>query len=241
MSSIRLDKFLSSQLACSRADAKKLLRQKRVAVNGVPAQRAEQPVDPAADTVTVDGALVEYKQYLYIMQHKPLGVVSASAGRGDVTVIDLLPPELRRPGLFPAGRLDKDTTGFVFITDDGQFAHDILSPARHVEKTYVVTLHREVTPEEQAAITNGMRLGEEQLKPARLRRLDTPAPQYEIVLTEGRYHQIRRMFGSTGNPVTALMRTKIGALPLDPGLLPGRSRELTSTELELLAFRQNTE
>ena len=240
MSFIRLDKFLSSQLAVSRSDAKKLLRQKRVSVNGTAEVRADAQIDPLRDAVCLDGTPVEYREYLYIMQNKPEGVVSSTAD-GDVTVIDILPEALKRPGLFPAGRLDKNTTGFVLITDDGALAHDLLSPARHVEKTYVVSLQREVSPDEAAELAAGMRIGEERFRPASLRYLDTAdgLPRYEIVLTEGRYHQIRRMFGARGNPVLALKRVGFGPLLLDPLLAPGESRELTHEEINLLRFRQN--
>ena len=241
MSMIRLDKFLSSQLTVSRTDAKKILRQKRVSVNGTVEVKPEKQIEPEADDIFLDGRKIVYRQYFYIMQNKPSGVVSASTD-GGVTVIDILPPELKRPGLFPAGRLDKDTTGFVLITDDGAFAHSLLSPAHHVEKTYVVTLEREVSADEMAEIRMGMRIGDEKFLPARLHRLENTdgLPQYEIVLTEGRYHQIKRMFGSRGNAVCALRRTQIGGLPLDPMLQPGESRLLTEEEICLLTIRQNT-
>ena len=240
MPMMRLDKFLSSQLAISRTDAKKMLRQKRISVNGAVAVKPELQVDPCADSILLDGRVIAYRQFLYIMQNKPAGVVSASAD-GGVTVIDILPQELKRPGLFPAGRLDKDTTGFVLITDDGAFAHSLLSPVRHVEKTYVVTLEREATMEEIEEIRKGIRIGEEQFRPAKLRRLvqTDGLPQYEIILTEGRYHQIKRMFGSQGNAVCALRRVQIGGLSLDPSLRPGESRLMTDEEIRLLAIRQN--
>ena len=215
-----------------------MLRAGRVTVNGAPEKRPETQLDPAAAAVCIDGAPVVYKQYLYIMLHKPAGIVSASSDSRTPTVIDLLPERLRRPGLFPAGRLDKDTTGFVLITDDGAFAHNMLSPARHVEKTYLVTLPRLLTRAECDAVTSGLTVGDTRFRPAKLRlAADGPAPQYEIVLTEGKYHQIKRMFGSLGAPVTALHRTKLGGLELDPALRPGECRELTAGELRLLTER----
>lgn len=240
MSFIRLDKFLSSQLAVSRTDAKKLLRQRGVAVNGEITVKADLQIDPAADTVCVNGTQIVYKKHYYIMQNKPKGVVSATAD-GGVTVIDILPEHLKRNGLFPAGRLDKDTTGFVLITDDGAFAHSLLSPAHHVEKAYIVTLEREVSAAERTEIETGLQIGDERFRPASLRYLDTPEnlPRYEIVLTEGRYHQIKRMFGAQGNAVCALHRTRIGGLDLDPKLAPGESRALSEEEIGLLTFRQN--
>ncbi len=241
MALIRLDKYLSSQLGCSRSDARQLIRRKGVEVNGAVAVRPELPVDEDGALVFVDGKRIEYKRFLYIMQNKPTGVVSASTDENDKTVIDILPAELKRAGLFPAGRLDKNTTGFVLITDDGAFAHGILSPAHHVEKTYLVTLTRPVTPEEKAAIENGLRIGEESFKPARLLPEDLRGelPVYRIVLTEGRYHEIRRMFGFFRNPVSALHRIRIGGLDLDASLAPGESREITPVELEALCKKES--
>lgn len=233
MNKIRLDKFLSSQLNISRTDAKKVLKQRRVTVNGAPALKGEILVDTDADTVTFDEEKVEYKKYIYIMLNKPRGVVSASSSPGDVTVVDFIPERFMRQGLFPAGRLDKDTTGFVLITDDGDFAHDILSPAHHVPKTYEVTLEREVTGEEKQIIEEGMSLGEEKLKPALLQYLgkNDGLPQYEIVLTQGLYHQIKRMFSFFGNGVVYLHRSAMGDVTLDENLAPGECRALTPEEL----------
>ena len=175
-----------------------------------------------------------YEKYVYIIQNKPAGVVSASSAPGDVTVIDILPADLKRKDLFPAGRLDRDTTGLMLITDDGAFAHEILSPAHHVEKTYLVTLERKVTPQEAGKIEAGLVTEEERYKPAVLRPADTGAelPQYEIVLTEGRYHQIKRMFAFFGNRVCALHRMKIGGLALPETLAPGESRKLAPEEVK---------
>ena len=175
------------------------------------------------------------------MLNKPKGVVSATEDTADLTVIDILPDYLKRNGLFPAGRLDKNTTGFVLITDDGAFAHNILSPAHHVPKTYIVDVEREVTPEELCSFEAGMLIGDELFKPAKLRflekRTDGNAFRYEIIIVEGRYHQIKRMFGSTGNPVIELERIAIGGLPLDRSLEYGEAKELTESDLELLKSR----
>ena len=234
MDMIRLDKFLSSQLGCSRNDAKKLLREKRITVDGAVAVKGDILLDPAEAVVCRDGQRIQYEKYVYIIQNKPAGVVSASSAPGDVTVIDILPEALRRKDLFPAGRLDRDTTGLMLITDDGAFAHEILSPAHHVEKTYLVTLERAVTPQETQSIAAGLVTENEQYKPAVLRPADTEAehPRYEIVLTEGRYHQIKRMFAFFGNRVCALHRTKIGGLALPESLAPGESRKLAPEEVK---------
>lgn len=233
MATMRLDKFLSSQLNLSRSDAKRALRAGRVCLNGVPISKGETSLDPEHDAVTFDGASVLYREHLYLMQNKPAGVVSSTDSPGDRTVVDLVPDELRRDGLFPAGRLDKDTTGFVLLTDDGAFAHDILAPNKHVPKTYLVTLTRRVSPDERRQIEAGLVLPDAALKPASLRfSEDAPdgLPVYEIVLTQGLYHQIKRMFAHFGNPVVRLHRTKIGGLSLDPALFPGQTRLLSDEE-----------
>ena len=242
MEKIRLDKFLSSQLNISRTDAKKLIKSKTVTVNGAGVSKAEFSVNTAYDKVCVGTKEVSYKKYVYIMLNKPKGVVSASVSDTDVTVVDLVSENLKRSGLFPAGRLDKDTTGFVLITDDGEFAHNILSPAHHVEKEYEVTLEREVSADEINSFAEGINLGDILLKPASLEFLQLNAdrenkPQYSIVITEGRYHQIKRMFASTGNKVLELNRIRMGALMLDKSLAAGECRELTEAEVERITQR----
>ncbi len=235
MEKMRMDKFLSSQLNISRSDAKKLLRSGVVTINGKTESRGDAQLDLSQVTVSVNGNDVCYKKHVYIMLNKPQGVVSASVAPGDITVIDLVPDYLKRAGLFPAGRLDKDTTGFVLITDDGDFAHDILSPSKHVKKTYIVSLERDVLKEEYDVFERGMALGDIILKPAALTRISEKT--YEIVISEGRYHQIKRMFAKTGNCVTALKRVKMGELELDTALAPGECRELSSEEIDLIQKR----
>ena len=243
MEKIRLDKFLSSQLNISRTDAKKLIKSKAVTVNGYGISKAEFTVNTACDKVCVGAKEVSYKKHVYIMLNKPKGVVSASASETDVTVVDLVSENLKRSGLFPAGRLDKDTTGFVLITDDGEFAHNILSPSHHVEKEYEVTLEREVTENEVTSFSKGINLGDILLKPASLEFICFNSerenkPQYSIVITEGRYHQIKRMFASTGNKVLELNRIRMGALMLDKALALGECRELSAAEVEQIIQRK---
>lgn len=236
MAKLRLDKFISSQLNISRTDAKKLLRQNSVLVNGKSVTRAETSVDTDNDCITVSGKEIAYKKYIYIMMNKPKGVVSATEDGRDITVLDILPEHLRRNGLFPAGRLDKDTTGFVFITDDGAFAHNMLSPAHHIEKTYVVGIEEKVTADDEKRFFEGMEIGGELFRPAKLKFLyksdEDDLFYYEIKITEGRYHQIKRMFASTGKPVIELRRTHLGSLSLDSELKPGEAREITEIELK---------
>ncbi len=231
----RLDKILASQGAFSRSEARQLVRGGRVRVNGVPAKAADEKADPQSDQITVDGEPFIYRKYVYIMLNKPQGVVSASESPGDVTVIDLIPPVLKRPGLFPAGRLDKDTTGFVLVTDDGAFAHEILSPKKHVEKTYVAQLARRIPAEEQKRFEQGVTLADGyECLPAAIRELNDDGTLVEIRLREGKYHQIKRMAAACGSHVTALHRVAMGALTLDESLAPGECRLLTEKEKKMI-------
>ena len=164
----RLDKFLVSQNIGSRKEAARLVRGGAVTVNGQTAKDPAQKLDPAVDLVTVDGREVAYRKHLYIMMNKPTGVLSATEDKHAPTVLDLLPPDLQRRGLFPAGRLDKDTTGLLLITDDGDFAHRMLAPKSHVYKRYQAVTERPVTQEDVEAFAAGIRRGELQFAPARL-------------------------------------------------------------------------
>ena len=228
----RLDKLIASQTKFSRGDVKKLIRSGRILVNGCPASSAEMKIEPSENEVSVDGVLLFYEKFIYIMMNKPEGVVSATEDKRDKTVLDLVPEEYRHRALFPAGRLDKNTTGFVLLTDDGDFAHKILTPKNHITKTYIVTLERTVTQDEHRQICAGMTIGGEQLLPASLTQIHDTV--YEIVIREGKYHQIKRMFGSFGNPVTALRRTKMGNLPLDEDLPEGSCRKLSPNEVKMI-------
>lgn len=238
MPEIRLDKFVASQLNISRSDAKKLIRKGEVLLNGKEASKGDSVVKTDSDTVFVYGKEIAYKQYIYIMLNKPQGVVSAASDVSDITVVDILPENLKRKGLFPAGRLDKDTVGFVLITDDGEFAHDILSPSHHVPKTYLVEVERELNKDEIERFLSGMCIGMEQFKPAQLQLTDKKSENgnyiYEIKISEGRYHQIKRMFAAVSNPVVSLKRTAIGELKLDENLKPGEARELSTLEVKTI-------
>ncbi len=232
---IRLDKFISSQMNISRSDAKKLLKKNFVTVNGEVVSSSDRMINTCVDVVSAYGKTISYMRHLYIMLNKPKGVVSASTDNKDITVVDILPDELKRNGLFPAGRLDKDTTGFVLITDDGEFAHNILSPSHHVQKTYIVEIAERLSFESEKRFLDGMIIGEELFKPAELSFIsDTPSGRciYEIKIIEGRYHQIKRMFASTGNPVLELKRVAIGGLQLDSSLAPGEARLISDDELK---------
>ena len=232
----RLDKILSTQLNISRTDAKQMIKKGRVSVNGIPAKSGDVKVADA-DIVAVDGNKISYSRFVYIMMNKPKGVISASDGKGEKTVVDLVPSDMQRRGLFPAGRLDKDTTGFVLLTDDGEFAHSILAPSRHIDKTYVVTLDKPVTPEAVVDFRSGMELNGERLLQADAEIISEDATVCRVVLRQGLYHQIKRMFKKHGLTVLELKRVKMGNLPLDDSLLPGECRYLSQKELDLICSR----
>ncbi len=235
---IRLDKFVASQTGMSRADAKKAIRGGTVAVNGTAVKNADMTVDTENDTVSMNGKVMSFKKFVYIMLNKPKGIVSASRSENDKTVIDLVPAELFRKGMFPAGRLDKDSTGFVLITDDGAFAHSVLSPSHHVPKTYLVTSSSELTGESMNVFRSGVPLSDGITKPAEIESVGfscSGLPVYRVTLTEGRYHQIKRMFSCLGSAVVGLHRISFGGLNLDSCLSPGECRELSPDEVNSIA------
>lgn len=229
---MRLDKFLGSQTDLSRKEARAVIKDGLVRVDGVVVTDPGAGVDPLQH-VSVAGAELAFKEHLYLMLNKPEGYISATEDRSRPTVLDLVPPELFRDGLFPAGRLDADTTGFVLLTDDGGFAHDILSPKHHVQKTYVATLADPVTEDLLAAVAEGIELKDgTRCLPAEVRALSEHT--VELKLVEGKYHQVKRMFAAAGNRVDALTRTAMGDVPLDPDLGPGACRELSKEEVSRL-------
>ena len=225
----RLDKLLAATGRWSRREAKELIREGRVLVDGRPARSAEEKADPAAGEILVDGAPLGWQRFTYLMLHKPAGVVSATDDRRQRTVLDLLPPELRRRGLFPVGRLDRDTEGLLLLTNNGPLAHRLLSPRHHVAKRYSVRLDGPVGPADAAAFAAGMALGEERCLPARLEGGRTPEEAF-VTLHEGKFHQIKRMFLSRGRTVLYLKRLSMGPLSLDPSLAPGEFRHLSEEE-----------
>ena len=230
----RIDKILASQGTLSRRDVKEIIKKGRVTLNGKVVKDSAVKVDINADTVTVDGTQIVLKKHIYIMMNKPQGVISASDSHDDETVVDLVPDELFRKGLFPAGRLDKDTTGFMLITDDGDFAHKILSPKNHIFKTYLARLQHELTESDIKMLENGITLSDgTTLKEAKVEIVEqTETPLVKIMICEGKYHQVKRMFAAAGNKVVALHRSKMGDLELDANLNPGECREITTEELE---------
>lgn len=226
----RLDKFLASQSVGSRKEVTALIRQGAVTVNGAVVKNSAQKLNPDTDTVCVAGKPVSYQKYLYIMMNKPAGVLSATEDRRQQTVLDLLPPQLSRRGLFPAGRLDKDTTGLLILTDDGDFAHRMLAPKNHVYKLYEATLARAVTEEDVIAFRNGIPYGENTFAPGNLTGVGETTARVEIY--EGKFHQVKRMFRGVGNEVLTLKRLKIGELWLDDTLPLGEARLLCQEEID---------
>lgn len=233
---MRLDRFLTSQNIVSRREAKELCRSGAVTVNGVVIKNASLDLDPAADHIAVRGEQVVYREHIYLMLNKPQGVICATEDGRHQTVIDLVPPKLRWKGLFPAGRLDIDTEGFVLLTDDGDFAHRILSPKHHVAKTYEAVLEHPVAEEELERFRGGIVLADgTECLPAQCRVLEYGEhPLVEAVLYEGKFHQVKRMFEAVGNHVEHLKRVKIGELDLDTELAPGSCREILHKECLLI-------
>lgn len=232
---MRLDKFVAQSLQLPRSGARGLITKGRVMVDGKVCKKADTAL-AGTEMVTADGKPLTCQQFVYIMLNKPKGVVSASTDKRDRTVVDLLEGAFPRRELFPAGRLDKTSTGFVLLTDDGVFAHAILSPRRHVPKTYRVELDTPVTPAMVDAFRQGVTLADgEKMKPADL----IPDPENPlaatVVLHQGVYHQIKRMFGVLDAGVNELHRQAIGGLSLDPDLVPGQWRAITDPELKKLA------
>ena len=226
----RIDKLLSATGRWSRKEVKELVRQGRVLVGGRVVLRPEEKGDPAALCLTVDGVPVDCSPFVYVMLNKPEGVLSATEDGQQPTVLDLLPEELRRRGLFPVGRLDKDTTGLLLLTDDGSLAHRLLSPKKHVDKVYRAEVEGRVDEEDVRALAAGLELGDGlRCLPAVLEPLGDGSVCL-VTLREGKYHQVKRMLAARGKPVTALHRLSMGPLALDEGLKPGNWRFLTPQE-----------
>lgn len=234
---MRLDKFIASQLTdISRSEVKNLCKRGYICVDGKPARSSDIKIDPEVSCVTVGGREISYKKYLYIMLNKPAGVVCATRDGLSTTVLELLPPELRRSGLFPAGRLDKDTEGFTLITDDGALAHRMLSPKSHVPKKYFVRLDKPLRGDEARLFSEGIVLEDgTNCLPA---ELEAGGAENEcfVIIHQGMYHQVKRMFEAVGNSVVYLKRIMIGGLELDPQLAVGKARELKEFEVEKLVL-----
>ena len=226
----RLDKLLAGTGKWSRREVKALVRQGLVRVDGRLAASAEDKLDPAAAIVTVAGETISLCRFTYVMLHKPAGVLTATEDRKQPTVLDLLPPELRRIGLAPVGRLDKDTEGLLLLTNDGELAHRLLSPKYHVEKRYLARVDGELSAADAEAFARGMTLGDGlECLPAGLEVL--PDRVCIVTLREGKFHQVKRMLAARGAPVLYLKRLSMGPLTLDDSLAAGGYRLLRAEEI----------
>ena len=243
---MRLDKFLTETAGVTRSEAKKKIKEKRVFVNGELARRPEQQIEEETAQVYLDENRLVYCRYMYIMLHKPAGVVSATEDRRERTVLDLLPTDMKKD-IFPVGRLDKDTEGLLLLTNDGALAHQLLSPKKHIDKLYFVRLEREITKEDIEMFEKGLEItGEDGFiaKPAVLRSLTKEEEVTfggegfcaAVTIQEGKFHQVKRMFQMVNNRVLYLKRMAMGALYLDETLKVGNYRVLTEQEIERLKY-----
>ncbi len=232
---MRLDRFLCETGFGTRSQVKDLVKKGLVTVNRTVAGKPEQKVDEARDTVICNGKKAVYAKFVYIMLHKPAGYVSATSDSREQTVLDLLCKELQK-GIFPVGRLDKDTEGLLLLTDDGDLAHLLLSPKRHVDKTYYAQIEGCVTEEHVKRFWEGIEIGEKkETLPSKLQILKSAAvSEIKVTIQEGKYHQIKRMFEAVGCKVLYLKRLSMGTLELDQALKAGEYRALTEEEIKSL-------
>lgn len=228
----RIEKVISSQTDMSRNDVKKYIKMGLISVNGDIVKKSGLLVDPVNDKIIVDGEDLIYKKYVYLVLNKPKGYVSATTDGEYPTVVELAPTEFLSRDIFPCGRLDKDTTGLMILSDDGEFAHDILSPKKHVSKKYYVVVDKDLNESMVSDFSNGINLNDGECKSSLLEIIDKRSCY--VTLTEGRYHQIKRMFGCYGMEVVELKRIKMGNFLLPDDLLEGQCRELTELELDLI-------
>ncbi|MGY0694743.1 pseudouridine synthase [Virgibacillus sp. FSP13] len=230
---MRLDKLLANTGFGSRKDVKGLLKKKQVTVNDLIQKDGSVHVDPAKDVITVNGKSVQYQKYLYIMLHKPQGYISATVDDKEKTVVDLLNGGHQHFKPFPVGRLDKDTEGLLLLTNDGELAHQLTSPRKEIKKTYAAKVAGLVTDQDMSLFKQGVVLEDGyKTKPAELIILQAGnISEIELTITEGKYHQVKRMFEAVGKKVTYLKRLRMGELQLDETLALGEYRELTEEEL----------
>ena len=238
---VRLDKFLADAGAGTRSEVKKFIQKGKVQVNGVPAKKSEIKVSEEDEVVLDGNRISQAPEFVYYLLHKPAGYVSATEDKRDKTVMELVASD--RKGLFPVGRLDKDTEGLLLLTDDGELAHRLLSPKKHVDKTYYAKIDGQVTEEHVKQFREGLDIGDEKKTlPAVLTiLLSGPVSEIEVTIHEGRFHQIKRMFEAVGCKVTYLKRLSMGSLVLDETLPLGEYRSLTEAELEGLTKQRGTD
>ena len=231
---MRLDKFLCDAKLGTRKDVKKLIKSGIVTVNGKTASDAAMKLDETADTVTVNGKKIVYEKFIYLMMNKPQGYISATDDKYKKTVLDILPEEFKGYDLFPAGRLDIDTEGFLLLTNDGQFAHNILSPKKHVPKTYFAKISGKIEENHIQVFKNGVVIDDGyKTLPADLKILKSgEISEIEITIYEGKFHQVKRMFSAIGTEVTYLKRIAMGNLVLDDALKTGEVKKLAKEDIE---------
>lgn len=241
MNLYRLDKIISERGIATRSEARGLISSGRVRVNGQTETHADVKIDIDTSTISVDGKSLKTGKYRYFMLYKPEGILTATEDRDQKTVIDILPEDLRRLKLFPVGRLDKDTTGLIILTNDGEFCHNVTSPKHHVEKRYEFTVEGELSAEDVRAFEAGiiLRDGTECL-PASLKIDEKNLSHGYVSVFEGKYHQVKRMLASVGKPVTSLKRLSIGGLCLDENMKPGDFKEIDENEKILMSNEKLT-
>lgn len=237
---MRLDKYLADMQIGSRKEVKGYIKKGWVQVNGITVKQDKFQVQPEADTVSYQGVEVRYQKYFYYMLNKPSGVISATTDKQQKTVIDLLQPTDFRPYLFPVGRLDKDTEGFVLLSNDGELAHELLSPKKHVAKEYFAKVSGVMTKEDVVAFAKGLTLDQGEVAlPGKLQILKVDevkeTSEISLVISEGKFHQVKRMVQAVGKKVTYLRRDRIGAVCLDSELKLGDYRPLTKKEIIALS------
>jgi 16S rRNA pseudouridine516 synthase len=232
---MRLDKFLSEMGVGTRTEVKKKIKAGLVTVNDVTASKPEQKVNEQEDVICCGGRRLYYEKFVYYLFHKPAGCVTATEDKLHRTVMDYL-TDVTREDLFPVGRLDLDTEGLLLITNDGALAHELLSPVKHVPKTYFARIDGRVSSEDVNLFKNGVDIGEEHLtKPAELVILKSDDySEVTLTITEGKFHQVKRMFAATGKEVIYLKRLSMGSLILPEELAPGEYRPLTEDEIKQL-------
>ncbi|KAA6481660.1 pseudouridine synthase [Bacillus swezeyi] len=241
---MRLDKLLSHSGYGSRKDVKKILKNGAVRVDDRIVKDAKEQVDPDSHEVTVYGEPVNYQEFIYLMMNKPQGVLSATEDSRQQTVVDLLDPEFLRFEPFPVGRLDKDTEGLLILTNDGQLSHQLLSPKKHVPKTYEVHVEKPIGQAAAEQLEIGVDIGEGYVtKPAKavIQKNENGCYRLLLTITEGKFHQVKRMLKAVDHEVIYLKRLKMGDVELDPELLPGEYRELNECELSALKNKRHSD
>lgn len=233
---MRLDKFLSEASPWSRKEVRGLVKRGQITVNGIAAAQPDMKVDENTAQICVCGELIRYRKFIYLMLNKPAGYLSATEDDHDPVVTDLLPEELKHFAPFPVGRLDKDTTGLLLLTNDGHFDHELMSPKKNLYKRYEATLDAPACPEDAEKFQSGMTFKDFTAKPARL-EIDPENPNHIFVeIAEGKFHQVKRMCEQVGKNVLSLKRIAIGNLKLDDSLPIGSIRELNTDEMKSLGF-----